>query len=253
MFDKLKDFLKSQANLPKKEQDKILETLWANKKILLKKTYSEYFNHLMAVPEAGSGEYYRERKAKGPSLFFKEIEEISEEEIPHSKSSLQEIIKSFLSIDYIAPSNVIELHNHLFALRYYYEFLEDFKNEIPLSMSLLIDFATLQLIERALMVIPIVDNVGQKADNKRKSRTSKGSKKDDRAQIAIELYYRMDIKGMSCNKLYNKIANDIETKIDKLSKDGRKKYPFKRRPDKKSIERYLLNDEKIKRELKKNE
>lgn len=288
MSDKLKDFLNTQISMARTDDKSKLDKLWEKRTELTESLLNEYGDRMIeySVKAFRPDETIAEtkeilRNAVERLKQFPEYDDKNGQLIEKSIAALSKIkgedfyytfiarwarkfyqqerrqkkaLKSFLSPEYSPPNNPFKIMEHLILLDLFYSKLAPNMPHIPLTVALCIDLTMMKLIQVTTFLSYDLDETGKERERVFGSIKRTDKMKKDREQIALRLFYQMeakDMKGKSASRLYDNIADQIKEKIEKLGKDARKKYPFKKRPDRKTIERYLLSDEKIKNTLKK--
>ena len=232
MFNKLKEFLKSQTDDSTYIESQKIDKLWR-----------EMAKHINDVIIAYQSMWPHSLN----SIFEKRAISIKENEELQIKI-FNNLLSGEFKEDYGYPLTIID---DLKCLLIYYNFLA---GSMPLSLTLRIDFIMTRLASTAVRYIVYIE------EKKRYESQSIGgintikANADARRSIAIMKFHKMgieDVKGKSANKLYNEIGDEIGEDITKLKYDAQKKFPFKKRPSGKSIGRYLLTDKITKNSLKK--
>ena len=154
------------------------------------------------------------------------------------------VFKSFSSQKYEPPEDLFEIMAHLQALTMYYHW---FVHHMPLSVTVCFDLAMTKIVHKAWAAIEFFNQKGRHKDIYRKGIETKKSNSDEKAQQAIEAYYRIPTEGMSLHKIAKTIESTlIKNGIYPEPAPGQKPKDYS-----KSIKRYLMRDGKIKKDLKK--
>jgi hypothetical protein len=148
-----------------------------------------------------------------------------------------------LSLDYEPPSDIEDICDHLRCLWFNYQFP---LNVPPTLSDLRLDLSLSKLLQRSLATYYVYFRQGQDHIARLKSSKRKIQAKHDAMEDHIyEAFYRLDIKGMS----FNKIAKYIQ---DKLIENGIYVKPSPGQASKdytKTIKRYMQSMDKIRDDL----
>ncbi|MDP3057764.1 MAG: hypothetical protein Q8N37_04610 [bacterium] len=172
---------------------------------------------------------------------------------PRLELYLRELSKNFnfgkitrlmLSQKYKVPDEPTKILAQLLSLWYLY--LEA-PNIPPTIADLRLDYARAKLITQALSWFLFFKQLGKSIFRVRKSVIKKKSIKDQNKQAVVEALYRMNATGMS----FHKIARTIEKELFEREIYPKPMPGEKPKDHTKSIKRYLLEDDTVKKDLEK--
>jgi hypothetical protein len=244
----LSDYLKNSRKANLLEQGKALFDLNLERRSFLDQLCLVYCSHFGSILISKSyGLNYRDllqrfsAKDKPVTLWLKLLSEFIETYLSGDDEQIK-VFKSLLSTEYEPPDNLFEIILHLYSLKMYYSY---FDRRMPFEVTLRMDLALAKIAETATRMIGLFDEKGRHISNYRKGQKTIESNMKKKAQEALDTFYQIDTKGMSLNR----IARTIEKRLIERGVFLESGHSGKPINHKKSIKRYLLADEKIKKEL----
>jgi len=153
---------------------------------------------------------------------------------PERQERWKIILKSFLSPKYKAPIHEwklpfrMKILDHLQCLLYYYIYHD---RNMPPETTLFVDFAMTKIVHEATMGMWIIDSHGRDFDRIEEGVKKKRSKKAERKQYVLEIYYRTDQIAPSMKP--HRIAKIIKDILEKEMKSS---------PSIDTIKRYLREE-----------
>lgn len=232
MLEKLKEFLKNQADEPSEGADEILEKLREVKANFVRHVHRAYSNRHRALSSPiGEGKSFEDRLSEEETLTNK----LDQTPLPECLEYFFdgnyriEIFKSFLSLNYNPPENdPAGLMSHLQSLYLYYEFASREVESISPIVSMLIDFAMVKVVSLAMLTGENTYSAGIKQDWNIKSKVGSGKRSEEKKQKPIfEAIDELKEGGYKFigtdNAIVIKIQETVQALIDKRIERGEEK------------------------------
>jgi hypothetical protein len=246
----LSDYLKNSRKANLLEKGKALFDLNRERGRFLEQFYLVYCSRFGSILISKSyGLNYRNllqrfsAKDKPVTLWLKLLSEFIETYLSSDDKQIK-VFKSLLSTEYEPPDNLFEIILHLYSLRMYYSY---FDRRMPFEVTLRVDLAMAKIAEMATRMIGLFDEKGRHISNYRKGFKTIQSNMSRKAQLACEIFYQIETKGMSLHK----IARTIEKRLIERGIYLKPEHDGKSPDRTKSIKRYLLTDKNVRKELEK--
>jgi hypothetical protein len=246
----LSNYLKNSKKANLLEQGKALFDLNLERRRFLDQLYLMYCTRFGSILISKSyGLNYRDllhrfsTKDKPVTLWLKLLREFIETYL--SDDDLQiKVFKSLLSPGYDPPDNLSAMIIHLYSLKMYYSF---FVHRMPFEVTLRMDLASAKIAGAASRMIGLFDEKGRQISTYLEGIKTIQSNMRKKTQYALDIFYQMDTRGMS----FQNIAKTIQERLIERGIYPNLEHRGKKPDRTKSIKRYLLADENVRKDLKK--